>query len=113
MPIKVIVAAVLSLVLGAAGFLGWDIVAETYLNRIPPCDKLPTEEVVRAVLAQHPDLVAEIESAGAYSIEIGHPDECKDKAYIVIQYDVAPTENRIRKVIGKSFYGVPYWMQNI
>jgi hypothetical protein len=113
MKVKVLVVAGLAVFLAIATFLSVDMISELYVNRVPPCDKLPSEEVVRSVLTQHPDLVEKIQCAGAYSIDVEHPENCKEKAYIVIQYDVAPTESRIRKVIGPTFYGVPYWMQNI
>jgi hypothetical protein len=79
-----------------------------------PCEKLPTEPVVREVVAEHQATIRQIEQVnpGLVGVEIG-ASTCPGKADLLIWY--ASHQNRLaieELIAGETFYGVPYRLQN-
>jgi hypothetical protein len=83
-------------------------------NHYLPCEQLPTELEVRKVVAEHQDVIQQMEQVnpGLVGVEID-TSTCPGKADLLIWY--ASHQNRldIEEIIaGETFYGVPYRLQN-
>ena len=87
----------------------------TYLDETRPlsCETLVTEREAQAVMNAHPDVVDRVMLTGALGVTVWPAEECPGKAYIQIQYRTAPTDIRVRKILGRTFFGVPYRLQNV
>ncbi len=75
---------------------------ELYLS----CGELPTTEKVEATFTDHADTVQEINSIG--NISIVHSENCMGKSYVEIQYGSHGQRNQIEKIIGDTFFGIPW-----
>jgi hypothetical protein len=83
-------------------------------NHYLPCEMLPTEKEVRAVVHQHQDIVQAIEqvSPGLVGVDIDS-STCPGKADLVIWYASHKNRLLIETAIGSdTFFGVPYRLQN-
>lgn len=78
------------------------------------CDKLSTAKEVRKVLAEHNDTLMQIErfSPGNIWINVDYV-RCPGKADILIYYSTVDDRDNIKKLIGDTFFGVPYRMFNV
>jgi hypothetical protein len=83
-------------------------------NHYLPCDKLPTEAEVRAVVQQHQDIIQAIEQVnpGLVGVEID-TSTCPGKADLVIWYATHQNRLAIKAIIdGNTFFGIPYRLNN-
>ena len=83
-------------------------------NHYLPCKKLPTKDEIEKIIAEHQNVIKEIEAVnpGLVGVEID-TSTCQDKADIIFWY--ASHENRleIEEIIGdETFFGIPYRLQN-
>ena len=83
-------------------------------NHYLPCEKLPTKDEVEKIIAEHQNVINEIEGVnpGLIGFEIDTAT-CQGKADIIFWY--ASHENRleIEEIIGnETFFGIPYRLQN-
>lgn len=83
-------------------------------NHYLPCKKLPTQDEVEKIIAEHQNVIEEIEAVnpGLVGVEIDTAT-CQGKADIIFWY--ASHENRleIEDIIGdETFFGIPYRLQN-
>jgi hypothetical protein len=79
-----------------------------------PCEALPTPDEVKQVLAEHLDLVQEIEAVnpGHVTVEV---DEltCPNRADIVISYPSHQDREKIEAILqSDTFFGAPYRLCN-
>jgi hypothetical protein len=85
-------------------------------NHYLPCDKLPTEAEVRAIVQQHQDIVQAIEQVnpGLVGVDVdSYSSTCPGKADLVIWYASHQNRLAIKTIIGvDTFFGVPYRLQN-
>jgi hypothetical protein len=78
-----------------------------------PCEKLPPEADVRAILQEHQDVIQAIEGVnpGFVGVEIDRP--CEGKADLVIWYGTHADRLEIERIIAEdTFFGVPYRLNN-
>lgn len=83
-------------------------------NHYLPCEKLPTEAQVRAVVQQHQDIVQAIEQVnpGLVGVDVDSLT-CPGKTDLVIWYASHQSRLAIETIIdGNTFFGVPYRLQN-
>ncbi len=83
-------------------------------NHYLSCEKLPTKDEVTKIIAEHQDVIRDIEAVnpGLVGVEID-TTSCQGKADIIIWY--ASHENRllIEEIIAdETFFGIPYRLQN-
>jgi len=83
-------------------------------NHYLPCKKLPNKDEVDKIIAEHQNVIKEIEGVnpGLVGVEID-TSTCQGKADIIFWY--ASHENRleIEEIIGdETFFGIPYRLQN-
>jgi hypothetical protein len=79
-----------------------------------PCEKLPTEPIVREVVAAHQGTIWQIEQVnpGLVGVEIG-ASTCTGKADLLIWYASHQNRQAIEGIIaGETFYGFRYRLQN-
>ncbi len=83
--------------------------------RIFACDKLPAVTEVEKVMQEHQQTVDDIEelAQGVWISIASDTDRCPGKAHIQITYDTNERREKIKQMIGDSFFGIPYKMQNI
>lgn len=83
-------------------------------NHYLPCNKLPAEAEVQAVVREHQDLVQAIEAVnpGLVGVELDS-SFCPGKADLLIWYASHQDRLAIESIIASdTFYGVPYRLQN-
>ena len=83
-------------------------------NHYLPCEKLPTEAEVRAIVQQHQDIVQEIKQVnpGLVGVDVDS-STCPGTADLVIWYASHQNRLAIETLIGgDTFFGVPYRLQN-
>ncbi len=83
-------------------------------NHYLPCSRLPTELEVRKVVEERQEIIQQIEQVNPdlVGVEID-TSMCPGKADLLIWYASHPNRLAIEKIIGgKTFYGVPYRLQN-
>ena len=80
-----------------------------------PCEQLPTIDAVEKMLIEHNDTRTQLEKLSlTNSISIDPSTKrCPGKAELVISYGTHDQREKIKKVIGDTFFGVPYWMTNV
>jgi hypothetical protein len=84
-------------------------------NHYLPCDELPTEAEVRAVVQGHQDIIQAIEEVnpGLVGVEID-TSICPGKADLHIWYATHQNRLAIKAIIdGDTFFGIPYRLHNI
>lgn len=81
----------------------------------PSCDNLPEKDIVEEIYAQHIKNIKEIEQELGSNIgfSLEEHSDCSNKEYIVIMYGTRADQKRIQEILGETFFGVPYRMQNI
>jgi|LSQX01.1.fsa_nt_gb hypothetical protein len=79
-----------------------------------PCSALPQLSEVESVVAQHPDVIAQIENLSPGNIEVVIDSiTCPGKASIIIFYASKEESKLIKEILtDKTFFGVPYSMIN-
>jgi hypothetical protein len=90
-----------------------DLVYDNW-NHYLPCEKMPAEPEVRRVMAEHPEIIQQIEQVnpGQVGVEID-PSTCPGKADLVIWYASHLNRLAIEEIIaGETFFGIPYRLQN-
>jgi hypothetical protein len=83
-------------------------------NHYLPCNKLPSEEEVRAIVRAHEDIIQAIEAVnpGNAGVEID-AWTCPGRADLVIWYASRQNRLEIETILGQeTFFGVPYRLQN-
>lgn len=84
---------------------------EHFLN----CDQLPSVDKVMQVMNEHQNILQKIEQVnpGFIFVTTGDYEDCIDKSDIVISYPSHQNRLEIEKIInGKTFFGIPYRLQN-
>lgn len=84
-------------------------------NHYLTCDELPDIQTVEKVFAKHKKEADEITKIGAnISVAVSEFDNpnCKGKADIYIEYGSHDQRIKIEKIIGNTFFGIPYRMRN-
>jgi hypothetical protein len=78
------------------------------------CDQLPTVAAVKQTVADHDEVRAQIEqiNPGFVMVEIDEVEQCPGKAMLHISYATVIDQERIKQLIGNTFFGVPYTTQN-
>lgn len=85
---------------------------EHYLS----CEELPSIDEVKQVINEHQNILQEIEQVnpGSVFVTTGNYEDCIDKSDIVISYPSHQNRLKIEEIInGKTFFGVPYRLQNM
>ncbi len=80
-----------------------------------PCEQLPFYPQVTRALARHQDMVAKLKNAGALEV-LGQETNCASsaggmyfiKGDILIQYHSRAQRSAIQKLLGDTFFGIPY-----
>jgi len=83
-------------------------------NHYLPCEKLPTEAEVRRITQEYRDVIQLMEQVnpGRVGVDID-TTSCPGKADIVVWYASHRDRVAIASIIGgKTFFGVPYRLQN-
>jgi hypothetical protein len=83
-------------------------------NHYLPCDELPTEVEVRAVVQAHQDVIRAIEAVGPGFIGVEVDTfTCPGKADLLIWYGTHQDRLDIKAIIdADTFFGIPYRMNN-
>jgi len=79
------------------------------------CSRLPKVEKVREIVAENKDVIDKITSLSATNniwIEIDDK-RCTGKADIIIYHSSREERKKIKEIIGKDFFSVPYRLHNI
>lgn len=75
------------------------------------CEDLPTlNEVQNRVEANHQAITKIEELNGWLTVD---SERCPGKADVIIYYSSITQRAQIRKMLGKTFFGVPYQMRNV
>lgn len=79
------------------------------------CSKLPDVASVEKTLSDQGQVVDQIKNIHPGFIEIGvyKLEDCSGKARIKILYATEQDRQEIEQIIGDTFFGIPYEMQNI
>lgn len=81
------------------------------VERELPCDRLPSEERVRRVLAEHRAEWERVRGLSEWvTVDIWR---CPGKASLDIYYATQRDRAEIERLIGPTFFGVPYRVQNV
>lgn len=83
-------------------------------NHYLTCEQLPVEIEVRKVVAEHQDVIQQIEQVnpGLVGMEID-TSTCPGKADLLIWYASHQNRLEIEEIIaGESFFGIPFRLQN-
>lgn len=84
-------------------------------NHYLPCKDLPTKIEVERIVAQHQDIIQQIEQVapGFVGVEIDS-SACEGKADLLIWYGSHQQRIAIEKIIGgNTFFGIPYRLRNL
>ena len=113
---RIVVMLIVLLTLGIVAVWGaWRYLSYPTLSdlELPSCDRLPPIDVVQQTIQLHVDATRAVEdrSRGIW-IEAASAESCSGKGYIHIYYDTLETRRRIKDMLGNTFFGVPYIMQN-
>jgi hypothetical protein len=93
---------------------GYDNFVLDNRNHYLPCQDLPTKIEVERIVAQHKDVIQQIQqiAPGFTGIEIDSSN-CEGKADLLIWYGTHEQRVAIEKIInGDTFFGIPYRLQN-
>lgn len=77
------------------------------------CEELPNWDQAEKIFYEHNDTISQIEAISPGNIFVSLHEPCADKGEVVISYDSIDSRNKIKDLIGDSFYGIPYVMYNI
>lgn len=83
-------------------------------NHYLPCSRLPSPEAVEQVIADHQDILRQIEQVnpGLVGVEID-TTACPGHADLIFWYASHADRLAIKAIIGaETFFGIPYRMQN-
>jgi len=79
-----------------------------------PCDQLPTVEELEKVMAENKEIVEQIKDLAFVDVfRDGSDGNCPGKAEIFIRYGTVFQRNKIKNLIGDTFFGYPYRMFNV
>ena len=93
---------------------GYDNFVLDNRNHYLPCQDLPTKIEVERIVAQHEEIIQQIQqiAPGFIGIEIDSSN-CEGKADLLIWYGTHEQRIAIEKIInGDTFFGMPYRLQN-
>ena len=109
---KLIFISTLFIVIFFSGCIGlYEMIIDT---RKVSCDKLPNAKEVERILAEHTDTVEEIKNINPDHVWLEIDSErCPGKADIMIYYATIKNRASIKKLIGDTFFGIPYRMFNV
>ncbi|MBW4647512.1 MAG: hypothetical protein KME06_02250 [Kastovskya adunca ATA6-11-RM4] len=103
----------------------WKVVASLVLALTTSCDvpervafwcnKFPDVASVEKTLSEQAQVVNQIKSVhpGFVDIKVDEAEDCPGKARIEILHATEQDRKKIEQIIGDTFFGVPYRMQNI
>ena len=93
---------------------GYDNFVLDNRNHYLPCRELPTQAEVEGIVAQHQDIIQQIQqvATGSVGVEIDS-SMCEGKADLLIWYGTHGQRVAIEEIIaGDTFFGIPYRLQN-
>lgn len=79
------------------------------------CDQLPDRQYVETVMAQHSDMIQKIEEAaepGPILVDISSREECPEKGFLLIIFGGRDQSVKIQALLGDTFFGIPYQLEN-
>ncbi len=79
-------------------------------NYETPCDELPTTHESQQILSAHTQEQNQV-NAISFGMSID-TSRCPGKAEIVINYQTLSDRQKIKDLIGNTFFGIPYRMSN-
>jgi hypothetical protein len=86
-------------------------------NHYVPCDQLPTLAEVESVLANHKDIVKQIEQVdlpGYVQVVASDANSCTGTADILIMYPSRADRIKIQQIINSdTFFGIPYRLLDV
>jgi hypothetical protein len=83
-------------------------------NHYLSCEQLPSESEVRQAMEVHRDVIEKIEkiNPGFVGVEV-HTSTCPGRADIIFWYGTHQDRLTIESlIVGDTFYGIPYRLQN-
>jgi len=89
-----------------------DVVYDNRLHGVI-CEELPALSEVEQIVEEHRDSIKEIENVNPGFIFVKVESPCPGKGIIVIEYASHQDRLRIEKLIGETFFGVPWKGINI
>ncbi len=90
-----------------ARLIGW-VVSDYSDRKGLHCEQLPTAERVRQVLDEHQAEWRQVRKHSDW-VEVD-TERCPGKADLAIYYPTDRDRTRIKRLIGESFFGIPYRM---
>lgn len=76
------------------------------------CDQLFTMDKIEKNIKEHAEMVEKIQEYHGY-LTIGPQNkQCPGKSTLIIFYDTVDHRQKIKELIGDTFFGVPYLMFN-
>ena len=93
-----------------AHLIGRWVASTIYDNRaiFISCDELPDLSDVKSVMAQHNQVIQEIKNIDPENIVITIDNSCPGKGSLVIYYPSHNDRTQIEKLLGDSFFGIPW-----
>lgn len=79
------------------------------------CEELFPSEQVANIFSEHSDTKEEIEAIkpGFIFFSIYPVERCPGKSEVYLYYGVEQDRVKIRKIMGKTFWGIPVRMENV
>jgi hypothetical protein len=104
---------ILLVLIGVATFLF--IIFSIGDTRNRSCASYPTESTVQQSLATHAPTLIQLEQIAPQQIFVSAQEipSCRGRAKIMILYPSEDDRRRIERVLGPTFFGIPYTMTNV
>lgn len=79
------------------------------------CDDLPSVEAIRRALEQHAGMRTQIEQLNPNAIvfAIEESQRCPGSGTLIIYHATAAEAKQIRRLLGETFFGIPYRLRNV
>jgi len=90
----------------------FDILKDSNDTNGVSCDKLPNVDYVNKVLNEHNDTINEVTDLGIISVGID-TERCLGRADIILYYTTISQRDKIKIILDKDFFGIPYRMFNV
>ena len=78
-----------------------------------PCDQMPSFNSAQQIFNANQDTVEEIENMNPGHVFVSLVEPCPGMGGIEIMYGTMNTRNKIKSLLGDTFFGVPYVLFNI
>lgn len=79
------------------------------------CDELPSVEAIKHALEHHASTRAQVEQLNPNAIvfAIEESQHCPGRATLVIYHANTSEAKQIRRLLGETFFGIPYELRNV